>query len=156
VGGNPIQFIDPTGLLVWFAVPVAYYAAEFVVIAGISAYAMWAIDDAIYGRDDSLSGIVFNENSCPVDGGEHEETSGHGTEIWGVEGEYDDAVDDFKDKVDGKFEDKGNGVLVGKDKDGNTVVVRPGGSKKYGSPSKATVEIQPADGGHATDKIRYW
>jgi hypothetical protein len=47
VGGSPIQFIDPTGLLVWFAVPVAYYAAEFVVIAGISAYAMWAIDDAL-------------------------------------------------------------------------------------------------------------
>jgi hypothetical protein len=69
VGGSPIQFIDPTGLFVWFAVPVAYYAAEFVVIAGISAYAMRAIDQTVEGLIDeskynSSTAPLFQE-SCP-------------------------------------------------------------------------------------------
>jgi hypothetical protein len=156
VGGSPIQFIDPSGLCVWdlcIAETVTVVAiVEFVVIAGISAYAMWAIDDAIYGIDDSLSGIVFNENPCPVDDSEPLPDTKGKTKLWEKGGGWDQANDDFDDKVDPEtvkdIETAYGSGRTGKLPDGRKITVRPGSSD-----GRPTIEVRKPNGrGH---EVRY-
>lgn len=165
VGANSLVNIDPYGLrtdsltascrlhpeICAAAPPASSQASGAANAAGLS---LWCLLTNTCSANEAADG---EGGQCPVDGGIFDETNGQGTDFWDIPGDYDDALDAAEKLADGnKFEDKGDGVKVTTDANGNKVVVRPGGGGKFrGGKANATVEIQPSNGGPPIDKIRF-
>ncbi len=179
VHNDPLSFSDPSGMVsmsVYHEVLITGYpdssscgcreltgvdARDFVqglqnARDNLMSVAIWNLTGVKVGMVAAAFNVFNESDEPPVEGAELEDTTGHGTKIWGTEGSYEDAVGAAEGMTGGRLGDKGGGVKVGTDSNGNTVIVRPGGgAKNSGERANGTIEIQPQGGGRATDKIRF-
>jgi hypothetical protein len=107
-------------------------------------------DQYVEKHDEESDDADSGEKSPPVPDATQGDPTRGPSDIWNKSGGTTAAEKDFNDKTGGSSADKGNGVRVGKDSNGNTVVYRP-----TSSDGRPTVEIQPAGGGRDRVKVRY-